>query len=236
MKLKVLFLGPWAMTSVVNNVGESWVKRLASHLEVGAGCTVLDPPVLSEDSLDSKGYWMRPVARKPEDRVRILRKHIFTGLVTLLNGVVRWGPHVVMGYGQGGLIVALASMPLVLESACRARVVTPDEMRNYRVSWARVKALVAVNPCLTALQNDIQLVRQAIPELSKQQPTGVYREVLLSAKRTEAQFAKLAAIVAAPVNNEKFETELLRQALSRPTPVYVEDETHGVGGCCVCLC
>lgn len=92
-----------------------------------------------------------------------------------------------MGYGQGGLVAALAFMPLVLESACRARVVTPYEMRNYRVSWARVKALVAVNPCLTVLQNEIQLVRQAVPELCKQQPTGVYREVLLSARRTDAQ-------------------------------------------------
>ena len=90
------------MTSVVNDVGESWVKRLAGHLKVGASCTVLDPPFLSEDSLDSKGYWMRPVARKPEDRVKLLRKHIFTSLVTLLNGVVRWGPDIVMGYGQGG--------------------------------------------------------------------------------------------------------------------------------------
>ena len=43
-----------------------------------------------------------------------------------------------------------------------------------------------------------------------------------------------AALVAAPVNNERFETELLRQALSRPTPMYVEDDVHGVGICCDC--
>ena len=94
---------------------------------------------------DSTGYWLRPVARKPEERVRLLRKHIFTGLVALLAGVVRWGPHLIMGYGQGAVLVALAAMPLVLESACRAKVVTPDEMRAFRHSWSRVKALVAVN-------------------------------------------------------------------------------------------
>ena len=52
---------------------------------------------------------MRLVARKPEERVRIMRKHIFFALVALLNGVVRRGPQLLMGYSPGGVIVAAAA-------------------------------------------------------------------------------------------------------------------------------
>ena len=99
------------MASVVNRVGQAWVGRLAKEMEIGADCVVLDPPFLSEESLDTKGYWLRPVACRPAERVRILKKHPFTVLVTLLTGVVRWGAQLVMGYSQGASIVALRPCP-----------------------------------------------------------------------------------------------------------------------------
>ena len=111
-------------------------------------------------------------------------------------------------------MVALAAMPFVLESACRARVVTPDEMEAFRQSWSRVKALVAVNPCIMAMNSNIEMVKQALPELVKLQPTGVYREVLNSGEKIHHDFIQeLGALVAAPVEANRFKTERLRNAL-----------------------
>ena len=44
------------MASVVNRIGQAWVGRLAKELENDADCVVLDPPFLSEEFLDTKGY------------------------------------------------------------------------------------------------------------------------------------------------------------------------------------
>ena len=219
----------------MHKIGRAWVGRLAKALNVGADCVVLDPPFVSEDSLDSKGFWLRPVARRPEERVRLLRKQAFTGLVELLTGVVRWDPQLVMGYGQGAFIVALASMPLVLESACRARIVTPEDMRSFRKAWSRVKALVAVNPCVMPSGSCVEMVKQAIPELVKLQPTGIYREVLYSDMQVHKEFIlELGALVASPCETNRFRDAMLKAALLAPNPVYFEDESGGVGLCCVC--
>ena len=113
----------------------AWAERLAAEIGAELHCT---PPFVNEDDLECRGYWLRPVVRKPEERVRLLRKHAFTGLVAMLSGVVRWNPDIVMGYGQGGLVVGLAAVPLVLESACRARIVTQEEMRAFREGWSRI--------------------------------------------------------------------------------------------------
>jgi hypothetical protein len=110
-QFKVLFLGPWAQLSAVKAMSAAWGERLAAEIEVGLHCTLLEPPFASEADLNCKGYWLRPVARKPEGRVRLLRKQVFTGLVALLSGVARWSPDIVMGYGQGGLVVGLAAVP-----------------------------------------------------------------------------------------------------------------------------
>ena len=75
---------------------------------------------------------MRPVAYKPEDRRKLLRKQIFASLVLVLGYAVKFQARVIMGVGQGALIAALMSLPLVLEAACRARMVTSDEMRSFR--------------------------------------------------------------------------------------------------------
>ena len=102
-----------------------------------------------------------------------------------------------MGDGQGAFIVAIASMPLSLESACKACVVTPDEMRSFRKAWSWVKPLVAVNPCVMPSGSCVSMVKQALPELVKLQPPGVYREVLYSIIARHKDFIlEMGALVA----------------------------------------
>lgn len=42
-------------------------------------------------------------------------------------------------------MVVPASMTMVLEAACRWRVVTPKEMKALRRAWGRVRALLVVD-------------------------------------------------------------------------------------------
>ena len=56
-------------------------------------------------------------ARTDEARVKILRKQMFTGLSAVLQHATRWKPDLIVGYGQGGLLAALAALPLVVEAA-----------------------------------------------------------------------------------------------------------------------
>ena len=96
----------------------------------------------------------------------------------MLDAVAQHGPTVVVGLGQGGLIAALASMPLLIEQACRYRVVGMEEMARYRISWAKVLALIAINPEVMPQKSDIEHVKQAVPEILRTQPRGVYLSLI----------------------------------------------------------
>jgi hypothetical protein len=140
-----------------------------------------------------------------------------------------------MGYGQGGLVVGLAAVPLVLESACRARIVTPEEMRTFREGWSRVRALVAINPEIMPQGSSFEMVTQALPELLKVQPSGVYREVVVTKQCVNRVFVRdFGGLIAAPPESERFRSVALKRALEYRPPVFVEDGGIGVGLCCVC--
>ena len=153
----------------------------------------------------------------------MLRKQAFTSLVALLSGVSRWRPDVVMGSGQGALIVGLAGVPLVLEAACRARIVTLAEMKEFRIAWGRIKALIVVNPMIVPQgagpdgsggRWGLQTLTAALPELLKTQPTGIYREVVLTKKCIQRGFVReFGDLIAAPPENERFRTQALRKAM-----------------------
>lgn len=69
------------------------------------------------DDLDETAFSFRPVAMRLEDREHVLRKQGLGCLIPFRSGVARWGPDFVAGCG--GLVVALVSMPVVFEVACR---------------------------------------------------------------------------------------------------------------------
>ena len=140
-----------------------------------------------------------------------------------------------MGYGQGALIVGLSGMPTVLEAACRARVVTPNEMKEFRVSWAGVRALIAIDPQMLPQGSELVKLQRALPELLRIQPTGIYREVMVSRKCIQKEFVRqFGDLIAAPPERERLRTGALRVALSLSTPLYFEDDEAGMGLCCVC--
>eukprot|EP00973_Karenia_brevis_P049154 6817140-Karenia_brevis.AAC.1 len=79
---------------------------------------VADPPFQTDD-IDCKGYWLKPDAKEPKQRVKKLRSQVSSALVTLMNAVERVRPRLIVGQGQGGTIAAASTFPLILERACR---------------------------------------------------------------------------------------------------------------------
>ena len=122
-----------------------------------------------------------------------------------------------------------------MEAACRQRIVTPAEMKEFRTSWSRVRALVVINPQMAPQSSSLSMLTKAIPELLKIQPTGIYREVIVSKSYYQTPFVReFGNLIAAPPETEIFRKVLLQRCLSRRPPVYFEDGGVAEGLCCVC--
>ena len=122
-----------------------------------------DPGFDREGDIDGQAFWMRPVAHKPEDRRKLLRKQLFSSLILALGYVVRFQARIILGVGQGAVIAGLLSLPLVSEAACRARIVTSEEMRAFRQAWSQVSGILIVDPVLMPSRSENLELRQALP-------------------------------------------------------------------------
>ena len=219
----------------MSNAAQTWARRLATVLGVDLDCQVAEPPYSTED-LDCKGYWMRPVARSDDARVKTLRKQIFASLISVMDHVTRWKPDIILGIGRevGGVIAAAIVRPLVLEAACRSRVTPLEVMREYREAWSNVRAVVIVDPVIMPQRTELTRLVKALPELTRLQPAGVPCEILLSKGHFYGEFARgLGGVLPAPIGQETFNPGRIMQSLLQRPAVIVEDVSCG-GLCCIC--
>ena len=134
-ELKVLFLAPFATTSVAKEESAHWSRKLSKSLGYKVHIAVGDP-TYSELDLECKGFWFRPHAKKLEDQVRKFRTQAFSAVVNLLGLAAKHRPQLILGVQQGGLVAALAGFPLLMETACRLRAVPQSELAEFRRGWA----------------------------------------------------------------------------------------------------
>jgi len=232
LRKKVVFLGPWATNDELSRISEQWLERLGGAAAIEFDCAVARPPFCNEDDLECPGFWMNPKARSDDQRYRLLRKQAFAGIVAALHQVSRSKPDLIVGLGQGATIALLMTRPLVVEAACRARVVMPETLNDFRQTWARVRSIVVLNPVLLPGRSDPGLLLAAIPEIVRIQPSFCPSQIVLSKKYVHAEFARtLAAKARVKVEVEAPDGEGLRAALSRP-PRLVRPEDTGI--CAVC--
>ena len=113
-------------------------------------------------------------------------------------------------------------------------MVTPEEMGRYRVTWSKIVGLISVDPEVVKQRSDFEMLKRALPEISKVQPRGLYREVIVTASCYEPRFAReVGGLVAAPAE-QGLRKDALRRALCVPPPAYIEDSEVGPGLCCAC--
>jgi len=145
-------------------------EQLGVELEIVS----VDPPFSEDDDIDTKGYWFHPKGRTSEDRRKALRKQVFSSLAVLLSFVAQHQPQIILGFEQGAVIALLASFPLILESACRARMVTLSEWANIRKAWSKMICIVGFNPLFLPQRSRLSELELALPEMSFRQPRGLY--------------------------------------------------------------
>ena len=108
-------------------------------------------------------------------------------------------------------------------------------MRTFRERWSRVRAWVAINPQVMPQGSSLEMVTQALPEMLKVQPSGVYREVIVTKQCVNRAFVRdFGGLIAEPSESERFRSVALRKALEYRPPIFVEDGEIGIGLCCVC--
>ena len=156
-------MGPYVVQTVVERVSAKWKETLSAELQATLKFVDADAPFSTDTDIEPKGYWVLPAHRDKEKRVKEFRRHSFIGLVAMLTEVDRHRPRLVVGVGQGAIIVGLAALPMVAEAACPARAVTPLTMRSYRQAWSGVAGLKAINPEVMPQHSEMDLVERAIP-------------------------------------------------------------------------
>ena len=71
------------------------VRELTGHAHVRL--VECEPPFSEEDKLEPSAFWLRPHHRDLDARRRQLRKQTLSGLVAILNQVVKFRPKVIIG-------------------------------------------------------------------------------------------------------------------------------------------
>ena len=145
-QVKVLYFGPFAVDYVVQKLSQKWKTELEEY-SMTANIVVADPPFHMDD-VECRGYWLKPEGKDFEKRVKSLRKQLATALIWLMQEIEKHRPRVVIGEGQGGVVVGMSSFPIILERACRDRAVTQLQMVTYRQAWSGVAALFIVDPVM----------------------------------------------------------------------------------------
>ena len=67
---------------------------------------------------------------------------MFASIVGVLADVSTHQPQIITGVGQGGLVALMCTRPLLVEAACRARVITASEMYRIRSAWCAVVSII----------------------------------------------------------------------------------------------
>ena len=66
------------------------------------------PPFDVENAIEDVQYWIKPDGRTPEQRAKKLRSEICSALITLMGYINDVRPRLLVGLGQGGIVVAMS--------------------------------------------------------------------------------------------------------------------------------
>ena len=135
----------------------------------------------------------------------------------------------------------MSTFPAILERACRDRAVTSHQMQTFRRAWSGITSILVADPTILPTNNNskkipLELLRDAFPNMSGNQPRNNRRAIYMSTKYMTAPFAEeLGAMMGCAAEKGRLpSSEFLEEAL-RPPPIYFEtDEPTFQGVCCVC--
>ena len=117
-----------------------------------------------------------------------------SALITMMDYVARYRPRLIVGEGQGGVVVGMSSFPAIVERACRDRAVTEHQMGTFRRAWSGVTGLLVIDPVILPTSNNVkylpfQMLKDAFPSMEWHQPRGNRRGVYMSGRYLIPPFA-----------------------------------------------
>jgi hypothetical protein len=101
----------------------------------------------------------------PAKQVLETKKDLLTSVVKVLRDCVRHCPALVVGDGQGALVVLALTRPLLVETALAARNVQREEVEEIARAWGNILGTVVRNPRLGKAKVGKELFRLAAPEV-----------------------------------------------------------------------
>ena len=198
-------------------------------------------PPFHTDDLECKGFWLKPDAHTYEKRVKNLKSQVSSALVSFLTEVEKWRPRILLGVGQGGVIVGMSTFPVIMERACRDRAVTQHQMLSFRQAWSGVTSLLVVDPVILPTSNNVktlsfEMLKAAFPNMSWDQPRTNKRGVLMTSGYMTPLFGEeLGAMMGCPAERGILPGKEFVEESLRPPPLYFETDERSVQGvCCVC--
>ena len=169
----ILYLAPFVYEEQLQRLTSKWQSLLSAYQFVPR--IVVAQPPYDTGEIDCRGYWLKPDGKTEERRIKQFRKHVSIVLVELLKEVNKYRPRVVLGEGQGGIVVAMSSFPLIVERACRDKALSSQQMEQFRRAWSGVVSLIVADPVFGNTSNNDQnapfaLMQQAFPQVHWNHP------------------------------------------------------------------
>ena len=128
--------------------------------------TVHAAPGPFEDDLGVPAQFAVPAGLTKAKRLLAVRRDFMTAVAELARKAAFWCADVVVGEGQGGLVVFAHSKPLVLEAALQARNLQRSEAQKVAEGWGAVRCCLARMPRWSKKSMSTVEWAEAVPELS----------------------------------------------------------------------
>ena len=115
-------------------------------------------------------------------KLKRLRVDALTSCAKVLREIAAFVPDFLVGFGQGGIIVALVRRPLVVELTLQARNLQQKEVRAVGAAWGALKCAWTVDPRIWKSQIGSADIEAACPEVKKEFPVEPVRGFGVSTK------------------------------------------------------
>ena len=168
--VRCLVVPAWEATSAASSRQEMEGLFVGTGTETPVVPMTFDVEAATLPLMDDEGngaWFMLKGGGSAEAQRKALRNQLLTSLVELLRQLLRRRATVILGHGQGGVLVGLACCKAVRETAYRTRFVKEAEVTELEAAVARVGQVFLVCPQVALKPGGFKRVCEAVPEFGK---------------------------------------------------------------------
>ena len=141
------------------------LEAILRTLVAGRWVKVYPIPGAFEDDLGTPAQFAVQSNLPRQKKLLAIRRDFLTAIANASRKVAFWGPDVIIGEGQGGLVALGLARPLILEAALQARNVQRNEAQSIAEAWGAMHAVVILRPRWSKRDLGLKELLEAMPEL-----------------------------------------------------------------------